>query len=98
MKSYALAKRDKPKDAYDICYCLDNAPGGMEAIGLSWRERRKDPLVAQAIEYLREKFISVGSYGPAQVVAFYAAAAVEERELHARRAFELVARFLKIVV
>lgn len=28
MKAYALAGRDKPKDAYDICYCLTNFPVG----------------------------------------------------------------------
>jgi hypothetical protein len=25
MKAYALAGRDRPKDAYDICYCLDHS-------------------------------------------------------------------------
>lgn len=45
MKSYALAGRDKPKDAYDICYCLEHAPGGPDAIGRAWRVRRTDAAV-----------------------------------------------------
>jgi predicted nucleotidyltransferase len=32
MKAHALAGRDKPKDAYDICYCLANFPGGLDAL------------------------------------------------------------------
>jgi predicted nucleotidyltransferase len=35
MKSYALANRDKPKDAYDICYCLDNYPGGLNELAVT---------------------------------------------------------------
>jgi hypothetical protein len=97
MKSYALAGRDKPKDAYDICYCLDHDPQGIETLARSWSERREDPLVAGAIEYLREKFGSVTSYGPQQVAAFYDAPTREERVMHARRAYELVARFLATI-
>jgi hypothetical protein len=97
MKSYALAGRDKPKDAYDICYCLDHAEGGIEPLAHSWRERRPDPLVEGAIKHLREKFSSVTAYGAQQVAAFYDATTREERELRARRAFELVARFLEIL-
>lgn len=97
MKSYALAKRDKPKDAYDLCYCLANAPDGMVPLASSWRRRRDDPLVRDAIGFLREKFASVEAYGPQQVVIFYDVVGEEERELHARRAFELVARFLSLV-
>ena len=97
MKSYALAGRDKPKDAYDLCYCLDHDPAGIEALARSWRARRDDPLVAGAIEHLREKFATVTSYGPRQVAAFYDATSRAEREMHARRAFELVVRLLVLV-
>ena len=95
MKAYALAGRDKPKDAYDICFCLDNAPGGIEGLALRWRERRDNPLVAVAVQHLREKFATVSSFGPKQVAIFYDATSREEQERHARRAFELVARFLE---
>jgi Nucleotidyl transferase AbiEii toxin, Type IV TA system len=97
MKAYALAGRDKPKDAYDICYCLDNVPGGIDAMAHAWRAWREDDVVVGAIERLREKFASVESYGPMQVAAFYGDSSTEERQMRARRAFELVSRFLALV-
>ena len=97
MKAHALAKRDKPKDAYDICYCLDNAPGGIEALANDWRSRRDDPLVVAAVAFLREKFDAVTSFGPQQVAVFYEAQSLEEKERRARRAYELVARFIELV-
>lgn len=97
MKSYALAGRDKPKDAYDICYCLDHDPDGIEGLARSWRHRREDPLVSGAIEHLREKFASVSAYGPQQVGDFYDARSRDERDMRARRAFELVVRFLGLI-
>jgi hypothetical protein len=97
MKAYALAGRDKPKDAYDICFCLDNARGGIEALAQAWRARRIEPLVAGALTHLREKFGSVNSYGPRQVAIFYEATSREEQERHSRRGYELVARFLELI-
>ena len=97
MKAYALAGRDKPKDAYDICFCLDNAAGGIEALARLWRQRREDPLVAAALAHLREKFETVDSYGPRQVAIFYEATTREEQERHSRRGYELVARFLALI-
>ena len=97
MKSYALTGRDKPKDAYDICYCLDHAPEGIEGLAADWRARVGDPLVVGAIGHLREKFKSLKSFGPKQVAEFYDPATVEERELRERRAFELVGEFLRRV-
>ena len=97
MKAYALAGRDKPKDAYDICFCLDNAPGGIEILARAWRERRDDPLVAVAVGHLRETFASVNSCGPRQVAIFYEATSREDQERRARRGYELVARFLELI-
>jgi Nucleotidyl transferase AbiEii toxin, Type IV TA system len=97
MKSYALAGRDKPKDAYDICFCLDNSPGGIEALARAWRERRDDPLLAVALTHLRDKFRTVDSYGPRQVAIFYDPTTREEQERHSRRGYELVARFLELI-
>lgn len=97
MKAYALAGRDKPKDAYDICYCLDNVPGGIDAMARAWREWREDEVIVGAIARLREKFSSVDSYGPMQVAVFYDASSTEERQRRARLAYELVIRFLELV-
>lgn len=97
MKAYALAGRDKAKDPYDICYCLDYVPGGVERLAGNWKERRGDPLVAGAIRHVREKFASVASYGPRQVAAFYADPSSADQQMRSRRAYELVARFLSLV-
>jgi hypothetical protein len=97
MKAYALAGRDKPKDAYDICFCLDNSAGGIEALAHAWRTRRAEPLVAAALAHLRDKFATVNSYGPRQVAIFYEATSREEQERHSRRGYELVARFLELI-
>jgi len=97
MKSYALAGRDKPKDAYDICYCLEHVSGGPDAVGRAWRARRKEVAVLDAIAHLRDKFGSIDSYGPQQVASFYGDASQDARAMHARRALELVRRLLVAV-
>ncbi len=96
MKSYALAKRDKPKDAYDICYCLDNYPGGLNKLAANWKKRAGKKDVRKAVKILKEKFAAVDSYGPVQVVEFHNSANAEERGQQARRAFELVQEFLRL--
>ena len=97
MKAHAVAGRDKPKDSYDFCYCLEHFPGGLEKLATEWRGRRKEKHVAKAIEILREKFDSVGTFGPQQLVQFYNSAGREEQEMQARRAYELVQQFLRVV-
>ena len=96
MKSFALANRDKPKDAYDICYCLQNYPDGLEKLAANWKQRTDKKDVIKAISILKEKFATVEWYGPQQVVEFYNSSNAEERETQARRAYELVAKFLKL--
>jgi len=95
MKAYALAGRDKPKDAYDIYYCLDYFPGGVDQLAKQWRERADEREFQRAVEILREKFASPEYFGPAQVVEFYDSPDVGTREMQARRAFELVQRLLR---
>lgn len=94
MKAHALAGRDKPKDAYDICFCLDHAAEGIESLAAEWRSRKAEKMVRDAIAHLRVKFDSLTAFGPQQVVKFYDAHSEEDRAMHARRAFELVQRFL----
>ena len=94
MKAYAMAGRDKPKDAYDICYCLDYYPGGLKELAANWRNRAASNDVVKAVGMLKDKFATVDAYGPRQVVEFYNAANAEEKERQARRAFELVQDFL----
>lgn len=49
MKAHALAGRDKPKDAYDICYCLAHFPGGLEELAAAWNQRSEENDVKRAL-------------------------------------------------
>jgi hypothetical protein len=69
MKAHALGGRDKPKDAYDIYYCLSNFPGGLEMLAAAWKQQGDKKDVLRAIEILCEKFATVNAFGPAQVCA-----------------------------
>jgi hypothetical protein len=97
MKAHAIAGRDKPKDSYDLCYCLEHFPAGMVKLAADWKERVVEKDVAQALKLLREKFATVESFGPQQVVEFHNSWSSEEQEMHARRAYELVQRFLELI-
>lgn len=97
MKAHALAGRDKPKDAYDICYCLANFPGGLDVLATGWKQRGQEKDVLRAIEILREKFATVNGFGPGQVVEFLDLVEREAQEMQARRGFELVQKFLSLL-
>jgi predicted nucleotidyltransferase len=97
MKAHALAGRDKPKDGYDIFYCLDNYPSGLEELAAAWKDRSEDRDVKRAIEILREKFSTVEDFGPKQVVEFFDSSDAETQAIQARRAFELVQKLLRLL-
>ena len=97
MKAYAMVGRDKPKDAYDICYCLEQFPGGMVKLAADWKSRAKDGYVMKAIAILKEKFASVDSFGPGQIIEFHNSDSEEEKKRQARRAFEVVQALLKLL-
>lgn len=97
MKAHAIGGRDKPKDTYDLCYCLEHVADGMDELAAGWRARRDEPEVARAIGILQEKFASVDAFGPQQLVEFHRAPDEEEQAMQARRAYELVQRFLKLI-
>jgi hypothetical protein len=94
MKAFALRNRDKPKDAYDICYFLDQAPDGLGQIADEWRAHDTGDELAEAERILLEKFGSVTSFGPQQVAQFYAEPTKESQARRARWAYELVTTFL----
>jgi hypothetical protein len=95
MKAITIVGRDKPKDAYDFCYCLQNFPDGIPALALAWNERAPTRLRQRSIAILREKFAAVDAFGPQQFVEFHRTTLEEERDMHARRAYELVQEFLR---
>ena len=98
MKAFALRGRDKPKDAYDICFCLDHFAAGISALAEDWKSRvEADNDVQEALAILREKFQTVQAFGPMQVVAFHNSQNQSEQDEQARRAFELVDYFLSLI-
>jgi hypothetical protein len=97
MKAHAIGGRDKPKDTYDFCYCLEHFPAGMNKLAEGWRNRAGEKNIAKAIEILREKFSSVAAFGPQQLVEFHSAPDADTQAMHARRAYELVHRFLSLL-
>ena len=97
MKAHAMAGRDKPKDSYDFCYCLEHFPGGMEKLAIEWGQCGKEKHVKTAIGILQEKFTSVDAFGPQQLVEFHQSTAAEEQQMQARRAYELVQRLLELL-
>jgi hypothetical protein len=94
MKCYALRGRDKPKDAYDICFCLDYVGDGGAGIASIWREQGDDDKITSAREILGAMFASADHFGPRQLVEFHQAVDPEARAIHAQRAYQLVKRFL----
>ncbi len=97
MKAHALRGREKPKDAYDICYCLENYPGGLEALASNWKSRLGEKAVTTAVAILEEKFEGVDFLGPALYVEFYSSTDAEEQSMQARRAYELAHRLLSLL-
>ena len=97
MKAHALAGRDKPKDTYDICYCLERFPGGLAKLAAEWKRRRKEKDVTKAGEILTAKFASVDAFGPQQLVEFHSSPDGETQAMQARHAYELVQAFLRLL-
>ncbi|EIP98348.1 protein of unknown function (DUF1814) [Opitutaceae bacterium TAV1] len=95
MKALAIGGRDRPKDAYDFCYCLEHCPEGLPRLVDVWRQRTPPRLLQISLAILREKFVTVDAFGPQQVVEFHNSPQEEERAMQARRAFELVQEFLR---
>jgi hypothetical protein len=94
MKAHAIGLRDKPKDVYDLCFCLDRLAGDLEPLAADWRNRMREKNVAEAVRILREKFSGVDAFGPQQLAEFHAAPDAETGAMHARRAYELVQKLL----
>jgi hypothetical protein len=70
MKSILLARRDKPKDAWDIYYCLVSYPHGLDALAEEFRQHRGHGLYREGLAALDGKFRSATDYGPSRVADF----------------------------
>jgi len=97
MKAHAIGGRDKPKDVYDLCYCLAAYPGGISALGNDWKVRRGATLIDQAVVILSKKFKTVDHYGPQQLAIFHSASDSDEAARYARQAYELVQKLIAML-
>ncbi len=70
MKGYAIAKRQKPKDAYDIYYCVLNYPGGVDGLVLATLPLLKVDIARTGYRNIAGKFRTVDDYGPVCVRRF----------------------------
>lgn len=70
MKGYAIAGRDKKKDAYDIYFSARNFPGGPKALAGACADLIGDATARKGYENIAQKFRSEGDYGPATVRMF----------------------------
>lgn len=95
-KKDALVGRDKPKDAYDIVWLIENWPGGPRGAASAVVSRSAFTAETRsALLGLRELFADVESVGAASFASFFANA--ERDLLHRRRAVGAVEEFLSAV-
>ena len=70
MKGYALANRDKKKDAYDIWFCVRNYEGGGEALAEACKSLMSEKEAKDAYVNIADKFRSLDDFGPVTVRLF----------------------------
>lgn len=70
MKGYAIDKRHKQKDAYDIYYCVRNFPGGTDALAEATKPLMEVETALVGYTLLAAKFEDVDGYGPTCVRQF----------------------------
>jgi hypothetical protein len=100
MKGFAVEKRHKQKDAYDIYYAIRNYPDGIPALAKACQPVLSDPEGKEGYLYIDGKFTSFDDYGPTCVRKF-----VEETDVLQERspeqwqqdAFGVVDQWLKLL-
>lgn len=97
MKGMAMYERLKEKDAYDIYYCVDHYPGGVEALAAEFMPYIKNKLVVEGLAKMRSKFASVEHVGPKWVADFLEVLEKEDRDIIMRRVYEKVIQLLDIL-
>ena len=94
MKGYALAGRDKPKDARDICICVKNYPGGPVKLAAALKPRLDEKEVRTGLQRIASKFRHESDFGPETVARFLNNADKAGRDFDRRDAFEQVNRLM----
>ncbi|MCK4681769.1 hypothetical protein KAT59_01930 [Candidatus Bipolaricaulota bacterium] len=90
MKGMALDGRLKEKDAWDINYCIQQFPGGMDALVESLRPMTGHGLVREALDKIAKHFASPEHRGPQHVADFEEVDDPETREGIQRDTYERV--------
>ena len=70
MKGYALAGRDKHKDAYDIYFSVREFDGGPAALADACRPLLDDPVAREGFKNIADKFADESAFGPVTVRKF----------------------------
>ena len=70
MKGYAIAQRQKPKDAYDIYYSIRNFPDGIDALVEATRLLLDMKSALKGYCLISEKFRNFDDFGPTNVRRF----------------------------
>lgn len=70
MKGYALAGRDKQKDAYDIYFSVREFNGGPEVLAEACRSLLGDPVAIAGFKHIAAKFADDAAFGPVTVRRF----------------------------
>ena len=70
MKGYAITKRDKRKDAYDIYFCIRNFPDGIDALVAATRPLLDIKTARNGYLGILRKFRSFNDFGPTRVRQF----------------------------
>ena len=96
MKSLAMHGRDNEKDAYDIHFCLEQYPVGLEGLAALFHPWQGDPLVEEALGKLAAKFRDENDDGP-RIVADMDQLAGDNRAIRKLQAAERVQEFLRLV-
>ncbi|HLA00203.1 MAG TPA: hypothetical protein VJZ24_01040 [Thermodesulfovibrionales bacterium] len=97
MKGMVMNERMKEKDAYDIYYCVEHFPGGVESLALEFKTFRKNKLVLEGLGKIRTKFASVEHIGPRWVADFLEITEKEDRNIIVRRAYEKINELLDLL-
>jgi hypothetical protein len=97
IKAMALAERAKEKDAWDICFCVQHFPGGLDALAAAFRPHLANTLVQEALAKIADKFASPDHSGPVWVADFDGISDRDLREIRTRDAYERVAALLALL-
>ncbi len=97
MKGMAMYERMKEKDAYDIYYCVEHFPGGIEGLAAEFKSFIKNKLVIEGLGKIKSKFASVEHIGPKWVADFLEVTEREDRDIIARRAYEKINELLDLL-